>query len=158
MLKSFKIHQASWNSVLPQPPKGFRKFFFPSKDLKKLLDLPVERRRAPLLLNFIPTYKSVLPDVPKKKKSKSPPSATTPPTVSSSRPNQGSTSNLAEQPSTLAPQLIPPSQCKRRRRTAITAEMGRKKAVADDLLADIPDTVNAQPSQSQLNQSQSPKD
>ena len=59
---------------------GFRQSFFPSKDLKKLLDLPVHKRKAPLLLNFIPTYKSALPDVPKKKKKKSlsPPSATTP--------------------------------------------------------------------------------
>ncbi|KAF5960455.1 hypothetical protein HYC85_001664 [Camellia sinensis] len=75
----------------------------------------VHKRRALLLLNFIPTYKSVLPDVPKKKKkSQSPPSATTPPTASSSRPDQGSTSDPAEQPSTSAPYLIPPSQRQRR--------------------------------------------
>ncbi|KAL7216382.1 hypothetical protein ACSBR1_028345 [Camellia fascicularis] len=54
--------------VLPQPPKGFRKSFFPSKDLKKLLDLPVHKRRAPLLLNFIPTYKSVLPTFQRKRR------------------------------------------------------------------------------------------
>ncbi|CAL5372027.1 unnamed protein product [Camellia sinensis] len=34
-----------------------------SKDLKRLLDLPVHKRTAPLLLNFIPTYKSALPDI-----------------------------------------------------------------------------------------------
>ncbi|XP_028119759.1 retinitis pigmentosa 1-like 1 protein [Camellia sinensis] len=76
--------------VLPQPPKGFCQSFFPSKDLKKLLDLPVHKRRALLVLNFIPTYKSVLPDVPKKKKKKSlsPPFATTPQAASSSQPDQ----------------------------------------------------------------------
>ncbi|XP_028116978.1 mucin-7-like [Camellia sinensis] len=101
----------------------------------------------------------MLPDVPKKKRSKSPPSATTPPTTSSSQPDQGSTSNPAEWPSTSAPQLIPPSQrrCRRRCRTAIAAEMGRKKAVAEDLLVDIPDTVNAQPAQSQPQPKPKPK-
>ncbi|KAF5946464.1 hypothetical protein HYC85_016692 [Camellia sinensis] len=55
--------------------------------------------------------KSVLPDVPKKKKkSLSPLSATTPQATSSSRPDQGSTSDPAEQPSTSAPYLIPISQ------------------------------------------------
>lgn len=106
-------------NALPQPPKGFRQSFFPSKDLKKLLDLPVQKCRAPLVLNFIPAYKSVLPDVPKqkkKKKSQSPPSATTPQAASTSRPDQGSTSDPAEQPSTSAPHLIPPSQRQRRRR------------------------------------------
>ncbi|XP_028100848.1 uncharacterized protein LOC114300161 [Camellia sinensis] len=133
-------------AALPQPAKDFHKSFFPSKDLKKLLDLPVQRRRAPLLLNYIPTYKSVLPDIPKKK-SKSHPSATTLPVTSLSWPDQGSTYDLAEQPSTSAPYLIPSSQCKSQRRTAIAAKMGRKKAVAEDLLVDIPNTVNAQPTQ-----------
>ncbi|XP_028090066.1 uncharacterized protein LOC114290387 [Camellia sinensis] len=128
--------------ALPQPAKDFRKSFFPSKGLKKLLDLPVHKRRAPLLLNYILTYKSVLPDIPKKK-SKSPHSATTPPVTSSSRLDQGSTSNPTKQLSTLAPYLIPLSQRKRQRRTAITSEMGRKKAIVEDLLADIPDIVNA---------------
>ncbi|THG02827.1 hypothetical protein TEA_014148 [Camellia sinensis var. sinensis] len=90
-------------NALPQPEKDFCKSFFPSKGLKKLLDLPVHKRRAPLVLNFILTYKSVLPDVLKRKKSQSPPSAITPPTASSSRPDQGSTSDPAEQPSTSAP-------------------------------------------------------
>ncbi|XP_028075178.1 dynactin subunit 1-like [Camellia sinensis] len=134
--------------ALLQPPKGFCKSFFPSKDLKKLLDLPVSRQRAPLLLNFIPTYKSVLPDIPKNKKSKSSSSATTPPATSSYGPDQGSTSNLAEQPLTLAPQLIPPSQRQRRHRVAVV-KMGHKKAVADDLLANIPDAIITQPSQPQ---------
>ncbi|XP_028073918.1 uncharacterized abhydrolase domain-containing protein DDB_G0269086-like [Camellia sinensis] len=63
---------------LHQLPKNFRQSFFPGKDLKKLLGLPIHKRKAPLLLNFIPTYKSTLPDVPKKKKkSLSPPTATT---------------------------------------------------------------------------------
>ncbi|XP_028123335.1 uncharacterized protein LOC114320395 [Camellia sinensis] len=55
--------------VLPQPPKDFRKSFYPNKDFKKLLGLPVDQQKAPLLLNYIPTYKSTLPNVPKKSKS-----------------------------------------------------------------------------------------
>ncbi|XP_028126000.1 uncharacterized protein LOC114322784 [Camellia sinensis] len=141
---------------LPQPPKDFRKSFFPSKDFKKLLDLPVQKQRAPLLLNYIPTYKFVLPDV-LKKKSKSPPSATTLLATSSPRPDQASTSNLAERPSTSAPHLILPSQRKRRRQTTIAVEIGRKKVVIDDLLADSPDTVNAQPSPSQSKPKPKPK-
>ncbi|XP_028104462.1 uncharacterized protein LOC114303520 [Camellia sinensis] len=132
---------------LPQPPKDFCKNFYPSKDFKRLLGLPVEQRKAPLLLNYIPTYKSVLPDNPRK--SKSPPSVTTPATTSSLQPDQGSTSDPAEQPSTSAPQLIPPSQCKRRRRTVAAIEMGFKKAVVDDLLADIPNIITLQSSSSQ---------
>ncbi|THG23559.1 hypothetical protein TEA_015347 [Camellia sinensis var. sinensis] len=142
--------------ALPQPPKDFRKSFFPSKDFKKLLDLPVQKQRAPLLLNYIPTYKFVLPDV-LKKKSKSPPSATTLLATSSPRPDQASTSNLAERPSTSAPHLILPSQRKRRRQTTIAVEIGRKKVVIDDLLADSPDTVNAQPSPSQSKPKPKPK-
>ena len=80
-----------------KPPKNFRQSFVPNKDLKKLLDFPVHKRKAPVLLNFIPTYKSTLPDVPKrKKKSLSPPSATTPLTASTSRTDQGSTSDPAD--------------------------------------------------------------
>ncbi|KAF5932575.1 hypothetical protein HYC85_028746 [Camellia sinensis] len=88
-------------NALPQPPKNFRQSFVPNKDLKKLLDLPVQRRKAPLFLNFIPTYKSALPNVPKRKKKKSspPPSATTLPAASTSRTDQGSTSDPADQPS-----------------------------------------------------------
>ncbi|XP_028087777.1 uncharacterized protein LOC114288465 [Camellia sinensis] len=142
--------------VLLQLPKDFRKSFFPSKGFKKLLDLPVQRWKAPLLLNYIPTYKSVFPNVPRKK-SKSPPSATTPPTTLSSRLDQGSTSDLVEQPSTSASQLIPHSQCKRRRRTTIAAKMGCKKVVADDLLADIPDVDTAQPSLPQSQPKPKPK-
>ncbi|XP_028105522.1 G-type lectin S-receptor-like serine/threonine-protein kinase SD1-1 [Camellia sinensis] len=130
---------------LPKPPKGFCQSFFPSKDLKKLLDLPVHKRKAPLLLNFIPTYKSALPDVPKKKKKiLSSPSATTPQVAFSSRADQGLTSDPAEQPSTSASYLISISQRRRRRRTVFTAEMGRQKAVAKDFLANIPDSVDAQ--------------
>ncbi|KAF5954445.1 hypothetical protein HYC85_007301 [Camellia sinensis] len=80
------------------PPKDFCKTFFPNKGFKRVLDLPVNHCKAPLLLNYIPTYKSTLPDVPKK--SKSPPLATTPPTTSSPRLDQALTSDLAEQPST----------------------------------------------------------
>ena len=77
-------------AALPKPPKGFRQSFFPSKDLKKLLDLPVHKRKAPLLLNFILTSKSALLDVPKKKKKRlSSPSAITPQAASISRPDQG---------------------------------------------------------------------
>ncbi|XP_028110379.1 uncharacterized protein LOC114308883 [Camellia sinensis] len=94
------------DTALPQPPKDFRKTFFPSQDFKKMLGLPVNQCKAPLLLNYIPTYKSTLPDVPKKRKS--PPSVTTPSATSSPRPDQASTFNPAEQPSTSAPQLIPP--------------------------------------------------
>ncbi|XP_028122670.1 D-aminoacyl-tRNA deacylase-like isoform X4 [Camellia sinensis] len=132
--------------AIPQPEKGFCKSFFPSKGLKKLLDLPVHKRRAPLVLNFILT-KSVLPNVPKRKKSHSSSSATTPPTASSSRPDQESTSDPVEQPSSSAPQLIPPSQRRRRRQTVFAAEMGRQKAIAKDLLANISSTVDAQPAQ-----------
>ncbi|XP_028122716.1 neurofilament medium polypeptide-like [Camellia sinensis] len=175
-------------AALPQPPKDFRKTFFPNKDFKKLLDLPVNHLLdiLPLLdillLNYITTYKSTLPDVPKK--SKSPPSTTTPQAESSSRPDQGSTFDPAKWPSTSAPQLIPRSQRKRRSRAPLFApagrtrsrrhrsaeassydpanppialpaihfgtrvtvattsdEMGFKKAVAEDLLADIPNVV-----------------
>ncbi|GMQ01948.1 hypothetical protein CsSME_00048398 [Camellia sinensis var. sinensis] len=68
-----------------KPPKDFRQSYVPSKDLKRLLDLPIQKRKAPLVLNFIPTYKSTLPDVPKRKKSLSPPSATTLQTTSTSQ-------------------------------------------------------------------------
>ncbi|XP_028061893.1 nucleolar protein dao-5-like [Camellia sinensis] len=138
------------------PLVDFRKNFYPSKDFNKLLDLPINQRRAPLLMNFIPTYRSLLPDVPRKSKSKSPPSAITP-QAESSRPDQGSTFDPTEQPSTSAPQLIPPSQRKCRCRTVIAAEMGRKKAVADDLLADISNTVTAQPLPSQSQPKPKPK-
>ncbi|XP_028109320.1 MAP7 domain-containing protein 1-like [Camellia sinensis] len=112
--------------------------------------MPVHKRKAPLLLNFIPTYKSTLPNVPKKKKkSLSSPSATTPQSASSSRPDQGSTSDPADQPSTLAPYLISSSQHQRRRRTIFAAEMGRQKTVAKDLLANIPSSVDAQPAPTQ---------
>ncbi|XP_028075022.1 uncharacterized protein LOC114277328 [Camellia sinensis] len=142
-------------NVLPQPQKDFCKNFYPSKDFKKLLNLPINQHKAPLLLNYIPTYKSVLPDIPKK--SKSPPSATTPTTTSSPRPDQGSTFGPMEQPSTSAPQIILPSQHKRRRRTAATVEMGHKKAVVDDLLANIPNIVTVQPSPSQSQPKPKPK-
>ncbi|XP_028090586.1 uncharacterized protein LOC114290810 [Camellia sinensis] len=137
-------------AVLPQPPKNFHQSFYPNKDLKKLLNLPIHKRKAPLLLNFIPTYRSALSDVPRrKKKSLSPPSATTPQTASTSRTDQGSTSDPAEQLSTSAPYLVPISQRRRRRRTVSTAEMGRPKPVAKDLLACIPSSVNDQPTQTQ---------
>ncbi|KAF5932637.1 hypothetical protein HYC85_028808 [Camellia sinensis] len=130
------------------PAKDFRQSYVPSKDLKKLLDLPVHKRKAPLLLNFIPTYKSTLPDVPKKKKkSLSPPSATTLPTTSTSQADQGSTSDPADLPSTSTPYLIPIPERKRRRRLVKTAEMGRPKPVAVDLLADLPADVDAVPAQ-----------
>lgn len=136
--------------AVPKPPKNFRQTFIPNKDLKKLLDLPVYTQKAPLLLNFIPTYKSALPDVPRrKKKNLSPPSATTPQIGSTSRTDQGSTSDPAEQPSTSALYLIPISQRCRRRRIVSSAEIGRPKPVAKDLLADIPTDVNAQPTQTQ---------
>ncbi|XP_028066636.1 uncharacterized protein LOC114269498 [Camellia sinensis] len=180
------------------PPQDFRKTFFPSKDFKRLLDFPINQHKALLLLNYIPAYKSIRPDVPKK--SKSPPLATSPPITSSPRPDQASTSDPAEQPSTSAPQLIPPSQCQRRRRaplfapvgrtrsqrhrstetlaydpanppTALLAihsgtkvtvavaadEMGCKKAVADDLLVDIPNVVTVQSSPSQSQPKPKPK-
>ncbi|THG20904.1 hypothetical protein TEA_016945 [Camellia sinensis var. sinensis] len=119
-----------------------------SKDLKRLLDLPIQKRKAPLVLNFIPTYKSTLPDVPKrKKKSLSPPTATTQ-TASTSRTDQESTSDPTNQPSTSASYLIPIPERKRRRRLIKTAEMGRPKPVAVDLLADLPADVGAVPTQS----------
>ncbi|XP_028063182.1 uncharacterized protein LOC114266469 [Camellia sinensis] len=132
-----------------QPPKDFRQSFVPSKDLKRLLDFPIHKRKAPLLLNFIPTYKSVLPDVPRKKKKKSlsPPSATTPQIASTSWTDQGSTSDPSEQPSTSVPYLVPISQRSRRRRMVSTAEMGRTKLVVKDLLASIPSSVDDQPAQ-----------
>ncbi|CAL5348268.1 unnamed protein product [Camellia sinensis] len=58
--------------------------------------------------------------------------------------DQGSTSDPAEQSSTSAPYLIPISQRCRRRRSVFAAEMGRQKAVAKDLLANIPNSVDAQ--------------
>ena len=82
-----------------KPPNNFRQSYFLRKDLKKLLDLPIQKRKAPLLLNFIPTYKSTLADVPKKKKkSSSPPSATTLLTASTSGTDQESTPDPADQP------------------------------------------------------------
>ncbi|XP_028067631.1 uncharacterized protein LOC114270365 [Camellia sinensis] len=130
-----------------QPPKNFRQSYFPRKDLKKLLDLPIHKHKAPLLLNFILTYKSTLPDVPKKKKkSLSPPTATTI-TASSSRTDQESTSDPTNQPSTSAPYLIPIPERKRQRRLVKTAEMGRAKPIAQNLLADLPTDADAVPSQ-----------
>lgn len=131
-----------------KPPTNFRQYYIPSKDLKRLLELPVIKRRAPLLLNFVPTYKSTLPDVPKrKKKSLSPPTATTQ-SASTSRTDQGSTSDPADLPSTSAPFLVPIPERKRRRRLVKTAEMGRAKPVAQNLLADLPADVDAAPTQS----------
>ena len=96
-----------------------------------------------MVLNFIPTYKSALPAVPKrKKKIFSPPTATTQ-TASLSRADQGSTSDPADMPSTSAPYLIPIPERKRRRRLIKTAEMGRPQPVAVDLLADLPADVDA---------------
>lgn len=103
-----------------------------------------------MLLNFIPSYKSTFPDVPKrKKKSLSPPSTTTPLTASTSRTDQGLTSDLADQPSTSAPYLVPISERKHQRRLVLTVEMGRPKPVAKDLLASIPSSVDDQPAQTQ---------
>ncbi|XP_028058064.1 uncharacterized protein LOC114261937 [Camellia sinensis] len=131
-----------------QPPKNFRQSFVASKGLKKLLDLPVHKRKAPVLLNFIPSYKSTLPNVPKrKKKSLSPPSATNPLTISPSRTDQGSTSDPADQPSSSAPYLVPIAERKHRRRLVLTAEMGHPKPVTKDLLASIPSSVDEQPTQ-----------
>ncbi|GMP24185.1 hypothetical protein CsSME_00001541 [Camellia sinensis var. sinensis] len=133
-----------------KPPKDFRQSYVPSRDLKRLLDLPIQKRKAPLVLNFIPTYKSTLPDVPKRKrKSLSPPIATTQ-TASSSRTDQESTSDPTNQPSTSVPYLIPIPERKRRRRLVKTAEMGRPKPVAQDLLADLPVDAEAEPTQSML--------
>ena len=88
-----------------------------------------------------------MPDVPKrKKKSLSPPTATTQ-TASTSRTDQESTSDPTNQPSTSAPYLVPIQERKRRRRLVKTAEMGRPKPVAQDLLADLPVDVDAQPTQ-----------
>ncbi|XP_028075768.1 uncharacterized abhydrolase domain-containing protein DDB_G0269086-like [Camellia sinensis] len=119
-------------------------------DLKKLLGLPILKRKAPLLLNFIPTYKSTLPDVPRKrKKSLSPPTATTL-TASTSRTDQESTSDPADLPSTSAPYLIPIPEHKRRRRLVKTAEMVRSRPIVQDLLADLPTDAEAAPVQSML--------
>ena len=87
-------------------------------------------------------------DVPKrKKKSLSPPTAT-PQTASSPRTDQESTSDPVNQPSTSVPYLIPIPERKRRRRLVKTAEMGHPKPIAVDLLADLPATVDAVPTQS----------
>ncbi|XP_028084807.1 titin-like [Camellia sinensis] len=138
-------------AAVRQPPKNFRQSFVPSNDLKKLPDLPIEKRKAPLLLNFIPTYRSALPDILRKKKKKgsSSPSATTLPVASSSRTDQGSTSDPAEQPSTSVPYLVPPSQRKRRRRLVFASEMGRTKPITKDLIADIPLSIDKQTTQIQ---------
>lgn len=98
------------------------------------------------MLNFIPTYKSTLPDVPKrKKKSLSPPSATTPSIASISRADEGSTSDPADLPSTSTPYLIPIPEHKRQRRLVKIAEMVRPSPVAQDLLADLPTDADAVP-------------
>ena len=47
LLFLYVLMSVFFRAALPQPSKDFRKSFFPSKDLKKLLDLPVHRRRAP---------------------------------------------------------------------------------------------------------------
>ncbi|KAF5933810.1 hypothetical protein HYC85_029981 [Camellia sinensis] len=135
---------------LHQPPKNFRQSFFPGTDLKTLLGLPIHKRKAPVLLNFISTYKSTLPDVPRKrKKSLSPPTATTL-TASTSRTDQESTSDPPGLPSTSAPYLIPIPERKRRRRLVKTAEMVRPRPVVQDLLADLPTDAEAAPTQSML--------
>ncbi|XP_028064087.1 uncharacterized protein LOC114267266 [Camellia sinensis] len=185
-------------AALPQHPKDFCKTFYPNKDFKKLLGLPVNQCKTPLLLNYISTYKSTLPDV--SKKNKSPPSVTTPPTTSSPSPDQASTSDLAKQPSTSALQLIPPVQRQRRCRALLLAfasrtcsrkcrsteasaydptnpltalpaihfgtrvtvavaddEMWCKKAIAEDLVADLSDVVTVQSSPSQSQPKAKPK-
>ncbi|XP_028070174.1 uncharacterized abhydrolase domain-containing protein DDB_G0269086-like [Camellia sinensis] len=122
----------------------------PGPDLRTLLGLPILKRKAPVLLNFVPTYKSTLPDVPRKrKKSLSPPTATTL-TAPTSRTDQESTSDPADLPSTSAPFLIPIPERKRRRRLVKTAEMVRPRPVVQDLLADIPTDAEATPAQSML--------
>ena len=130
-----------------KPPKDFRQSYFPGKDLKKLLDLPIQKRKAPLLLNFIPSYKSTLPDVPRRKKNSSSSPTVVTQIASTSRADQGSTSDPADQPSTSAPYLVPISERKRRRRLVKTAEMVRPRPVAQDLLANLPTDVDAIPAQ-----------
>ncbi|THG17639.1 hypothetical protein TEA_014748 [Camellia sinensis var. sinensis] len=78
----------------PQLEKKFRQSYVPSKDLVRVLGLPIELRKASLLLNYIPTYQSPLPDVPPKSKSLL--STITSPVTSSPRPDQASISDLAE--------------------------------------------------------------
>ena len=116
-----------------QPHKNFRQSYCPGKGLKKLLDLPLQKRKAPLVLNFIPTYTSKLADVPRKrKKSASPSTASTEQAASTSEP--------ADQPSTSAPK-------KRRRRLVKTAEMEKPTKVVLNLLADLPDDMDDAPPQ-----------
>ena len=99
------------------------------------------------MLNFIPTYKSTLADVPKRKKKSLSPSTATTQTASTSRADQGSTSDPADLPLTSAQFLMPVTERKRRRRLVKTAEMVRPKPVVLDLLADLPTDVDAVPSQ-----------
>ncbi|XP_028058374.1 transcription initiation factor TFIID subunit 11-like [Camellia sinensis] len=121
-------------NALPQPPKDFHKTCYPSKDFKKLLGLPVNQRKAPLLLNYILTYKSTLPDVPKKSNRKR-------------QSVEASASDPANPPTALLA-----IHFGTRVTIATTAnEIGCNKAVVEDLLADIPGVVIVQssPSQSQ---------
>ncbi|THG00896.1 hypothetical protein TEA_026265 [Camellia sinensis var. sinensis] len=107
------------SSALPQPSKDFRQSFFRNKDLKRLLGLPIDHCKAPLLLNYIPTYKLALSDIPKR--SKTPSSASTPSTASSPKPDQAFTSDPIEQPTISTPQLILSSQRQRRCRALVFA-------------------------------------
>ncbi|KAL7229526.1 hypothetical protein ACSBR2_008100 [Camellia fascicularis] len=83
--------------------------------------MPINIRKAPFFLDYTATYKSPLRNSPSR--SKSPPSATTP--TASSRVDQGSTSYLVDQPSTLAPSQHVPSS---KRRRPSNAPIGRTKS------------------------------
>ncbi|KAF5933223.1 hypothetical protein HYC85_029394 [Camellia sinensis] len=135
-------------NALPQPPKDFRKTFFPSKDFKKLLGLPVKQRKAPLLV-----YKFTLPDVPKKSKSSTPsnnPSyhfVTTGLTKPQHLTQQSSHQHLLHNGFHLFnanavakfPSLLLQAELVTIATTA--DEIGRNKAVVENLLADIPGIV-----------------
>ncbi|KAF5949203.1 hypothetical protein HYC85_015160 [Camellia sinensis] len=132
-------------------PKGLSQVLFPQQGLEEATRSASAQAESSFASELHLDLQVGTSRRPREEEKQFSPSATTPPTASSSQPDKGSTSDPAEQPSTSAPCLIPPSQRQRCRRTIIPAEMGRKKAVVEDLLADIPDTVNAQSARPSLN-------
>ncbi|GMQ06648.1 hypothetical protein CsSME_00051143 [Camellia sinensis var. sinensis] len=89
------------DEALPQLPKSFRQSYVTGRDLVCLLDLSINKWKALILLNYMPTYRFPLPDV--LRRNQTTPSTSTLQATSSPRLDQASTSDPADQPSTSAP-------------------------------------------------------
>ncbi|KAL7263659.1 hypothetical protein ACSBR1_001760 [Camellia fascicularis] len=114
------------NEDLPQPSKSFHEAYVKWKDLTRLLELLINERKAPLLLNYIPTYKSLLPDIPSKSRIRS-------------RKHQGLDLPAYDPKNSLIVFAFKLSTGVMI--LATSDEMGYMPAIAEDLLSDIPDVV-----------------